>query len=931
MIGRVLTSPLIKVLLYYALLAAGVVLLAQLFPVLESAFSLERFRSLIGLGDFEAVLPEGATTSESGGGFLGQPNPGLRTLIAVVGALILVIPIAWVYMVTKREVRYDQSLVHTIIMLPIAVTGIVIIVQDSIALAFSLAGIVAAVRFRHTLQDTKDAVYIFLAIAVGLAAGVQALTVALVVSALFNVVVLALWRFDVGNIYAQESLPREGRRPTPPSLPSRRAGSDVLQISGLLAEQAGAAAEQPADAMRPVINPELSLLEFHSRVLALAEDATTPLIARLRFLSIFSSNIDEYVSIKVGGLKQAVAEGITRRSIDGRMPRELLHAIAIRLRALMRRQYRCFNELRERSLPQHGIRIRSWDGLSKEELAYLKGYFDERVFPMLTPKAITQTPGHPFPYIEELMLSLAVVVRDPRTSRDHFVLLDIADAMSRFVQLPESSDFVAIEDLIRAHIDALYPARQVLEVHTFRITRSAEVEFGDATADTFLEVVEDEVQRRPQGAVVRIEVERSMPYAIRDLLLRELRREEAGKGVTIEASDIYETDGVVDLGSVVELTDLPMPELDYPPFEPAIPIEPDRSVFEVLDQRDVLVYHPYDSFEASVQRLIVDAASDPDVASIKLTLYRPGGPSEIADALLQAAAGGKDVTVFVEVKARFDEALNIYWAKQLERGGIHIVTGMVKHKTHSKVALVVRRVGDELKRYAHVGTGNYNPETACQYTDLGLLTSDEAICSDLSVLFNELTGSSTPPAGRYQRILVSPTFMLRRFLELIEREAEHARAGRPAHIRAKVNGLADAEIIEALYHAGKAGARVDLIVRSICALRPGMPDVSENIRVVSAVGRFLEHARIFAFANGGEPEFYIGSADWRPRNLRRRVEVTAPVLDPVACERLDRILETELRDPTAWHLQTDGQYLRGSAHQGARSAQDQLLERATEA
>jgi polyphosphate kinase len=865
MIGRVLTSPLIKVLLYYALLAAGVVLLAQLFPVLESAFSLERFRSLIGLGDFEAVLPEGATTSASGGGFLGQPNPGLRTLIAVVGALILVIPIAWVYMVTKREVRYDQSLVHTIIMLPIAVTGIVIIVQDSIALAFSLAGIVAAVRFRHTLQDTKDA----------------------------------------GNIYAQESLPREGRRPTPPSLPSRRAGSDVLQISGLLAEQAGAAAEQPADAMRPVINPELSLLEFHSRVLALAEDATTPLIARLRFLSIFSSNIDEYVSIKVGGLKQAVAEGITRRSIDGRMPRELLHAIAIRLRALMRRQYRCFNELRERSLPQHGIRIRSWDGLSKEELAYLKGYFDERVFPMLTPKAITQTPGHPFPYIEELMLSLAVVVRDPRTSRDHFVLLDIADAMSRFVQLPESSDFVAIEDLIRAHIDALYPARQVLEVHTFRITRSAEVEFGDATADTFLEVVEDEVQRRPQGAVVRIEVERSMPYAIRDLLLRELRREEAGKGVTIEASDIYETDGVVDLGSVVELTDLPMPELDYPPFEPAIPIEPDRSVFEVLDQRDVLVYHPYDSFEASVQRLIVDAASDPDVASIKLTLYRPGGPSEIADALLQAAAGGKDVTVFVEVKARFDEALNIYWAKQLERGGIHIVTGMVKHKTHSKVALVVRRVGDELKRYAHVGTGNYNPETACQYTDLGLLTSDEAICSDLSVLFNELTGSSTPPAGRYQRILVSPTFMLRRFLELIEREAEHARAGRPAHIRAKVNGLADA--------------------------RPGMPDVSENIRVVSAVGRFLEHARIFAFANGGEPEFYIGSADWRPRNLRRRVEVTAPVLDPVACERLDRILETELRDPTAWHLQTDGQYLRGSAHQGARSAQDQLLERATEA
>jgi polyphosphate kinase len=833
-------------------------------------------------------------------------------------------------MVTKREVRYDQSLVHTIVILPIAVTGIVIIVQDSLALAFSLAGIVAAVRFRHTLQDTKDAVYIFISIAVGLAAGVQALTVALVVSAIFNVVVLALWRWDVGNIYAMEQLPRRPERKggggAPPELPGRRDGSKVFDVSALMAGSREARDVTPVEDLQPVINPDLSLLEFHSRVLAMAEASETPLLARLRFISIFSTNIDEFVSVKVGGLKQAVAEGVTRRTIDGRTPRELLHSIAVRLRALMRRQYRCFNELRERSLPQHGIRLRQWDGLKKKELDYLGQYFHERVFPMLTPKAITQTPGHPFPYIEELMLSLAVVVRDPRTSRDHFVLLDIVDALPRFVQLPETNDFVPLEDLIRANVGALYPARQVLEVHPFRVTRSAEVEFGDATADTFLEVVEDEVRRRPEGAVVRIEVERSMPYTIRDLLLSELRREEAGKGVPIEPSDIYETDSLVDLGALMELTELPLPELDYQPFDAATPIEAGRSVFDVLDEGDVLVHHPYDSFDETVQRFLVEAANDPDVASIKLTLYRPGGPSAVTDALLHAAAAGKDVSVFVEVKARFDEALNIYWAKQLERGGIHVVTGLVKHKTHAKVALVVRRHGDAVRRYAHVGTGNYNAETGRIYTDFGLLTANADICSDLTMLFNELTGSSRPPAGEFKQLLVSPTFMLAQLIQLIEREVEHARAGRPARIRAKLNGLADREVIEALYRAAQAGVHIEMVVRSICALRPGIPGLSEGILVVAAVGRFLEHGRLFAFANGGESEYYIGSADWRPRNLRRRVEAVTPVSDPALCDRLDRILETELSDPLAWRLQTDGQYVQGRAADGARSAQETFLE-----
>jgi polyphosphate kinase len=923
MIRRIFGSPLARVLLYYALLVAAALVLVRIFPVLQSAFSMERLRSLVGIEEFaQGVPPTGVE-----GGFLAGGNVGLRTLIAVLGALVLVIPVAQVYMATKREVRYDQSLVHTIIILPIAVTGIVIIVQNSLELAFSLAGIVAAVRFRNTLQDTKDAVYIFMSIGVGLAAGVQALTVAFLVTAVFNIVVLVLWRFDVGNIYGSE-LPEQKRKKSAdsPSLPSRRAGSKIFDVEGLRSGEPEAAEVTPVDDLKPVINPELSLLEFHSRVLAMAEDMNNPPLARARFLSIFSSNIDEFVSVKVGGLKQAVAEGITKRTIDGRTPRELLHSIAVRLRALIRRQYRCLNEMKERTLPQNGIRIRTWDSLSRDELAYLQRYFDERVFPMLTPKAITQTPGHPFPYIDELMLSLAIVVRDPRTSRDHFVVLDVASALSRFVQLPETNDFVPLEDLVTEHIGALYPARQVLEIHPFRLTRSAEVKFGEATSENFLEVIEDDVLRRPEGAVVRIEVERSMPFAIRDLLLRELRREESGKGVPIDASDIFEVDGLIDLGAMAEFAELPLPELDYPPFEQAKPIEPDRSMFDVLDERDVLVHHPYDSFEETTQRFIVEAANDPDVASIKLTLYRPGGPSQIADALLHAAAAGKDVTVFVEVKARFDEALNIYWAKQLERGGIHVVTGLVKHKTHAKVTLVVRRQGDTLRRYAHVGTGNYNPDTARVYTDLGLLTADPAICSDLNVLFNELTGSSRPPAGEFKSLVVSPTFMLSRFIELIDRETEHASAGRPARIRAKVNGLHDGEIIQALYRASRAGVRVDLIVRSICAVRPEMSGLSEGIRVVSAVGRFLEHARIFAFDNGGEAEYYIGSADWRPRNLRRRVEVATVVRDPAACQRLDGILETEIADPNAWQLQVDGQYVQRTAPTGARSAQEQFLD-----
>lgn len=928
MIRRFFEAPVVRLVGYYTLLAVALVILVKVFPLLQSAFSMERARDLLGLDVPPELQPEALGTEEAGG-FLARPYPAFRTFVAIIGALLLVIPIAKVYITTKSEVRYDQSMVHTIIMLPIAVTGIVIIVQDSIALAFSLAGIVAAVRFRHTLQDTKDAVYIFLAIAVGLAAGVQALAVAFVVSSLFNLVSLYVWRFNVGDIYGQEPVAApQLKKGAPvgeaPALPKRKRGSVFLDAKALLGIPETEEHEQPVAA---TINPELSLLEFQGRVLALAEDPDTPLLARLRFLSIFGRNIDEFFMIKVGGLKQAVAEGVTKKTIDGRTPKELLNAITTRMRALVRRQYRCFDELRARGLEPNGIRILEYEQLDLEAQEYLKSYFDERVFPLLTPKAITTTPGHPLPYVEEFLLSLAVVVRDQRTGRDHFVVLDVADALPRFVQLPETNDFVTIEELIRAHIDTLYPNREVLEVAPFRLSRSAEVTFGTATAETFLEVIEDEVKRRPQGAVIRIEVERSMPFPVRDLLLSHLRREESGQGVPLDPADIYELDGMIDLGAVNELAELPLPEHEYPVFTPTVPVEPERSVFDVLDERDVLVHRPYESYEETVERFLCEAAEDPDVVSIKLTLYRPGGPSRLSDALKNAVAAGKDVSVFVEVKARFDEELNIFWAKQLERSGIHVVTGLVKHKTHAKVALVVRRAGEALKRYAHIGTGNYNASTARQYTDLDLLTTNGDLCTDVGVLFNELTGSSRPPAADFRKLIVAPTYMLQTFQELIARETEQAEAGGQGYIRAKLNGLSDGEVIEPLYKASKAGVKIDLVVRGICCLRPGVPGLSENIRVVSAVGRFLEHGRIYVFANAGSPEFFIGSADWRGRNLRRRVEVVTPVLDPAIQTRLDEILEIEVTDPKAWEMQQDGTYVPRTADEGALSAQEEFLAR----
>ncbi len=670
------------------------------------------------------------------------------------------------------------------------------------------------------------------------------------------------------------------------------------------------------DVARPAadqfINGLLSTLEFNARVLALAEDPATPLLARLRFLAILSTNLDQFFMIEIGSLKHLVATGMHEPSPDGLTPAEQLDAIAIRLRPLVARQYRCFRAVAQ-ALAAEGARIRDWGELAPTERTPLERWFADDVAPLLTPKALTRAPGHPFPHLGDRRLSLAVMLRDGPEGPTHFALVECPSSVPRLVTAA-AGGAVPLESMVRAHLPGLFPGREVVEAHAFRVTRSGDIQLDELGTASFAQAIAEELRRRPWGPVVRIEVERTMPLLLRELLQRELRFEESALRSTLGPSDVYEADGPVDLGGLGEPAGgAARPDLDYPPFTPCDPFAGGPGVFDVLDRGDVLVHHPYDSFTASLERFIVQAADDPDVAAIKLTLYRPGGPSRIAEALRRAAGSGKDVSVFVELKARFDEELNIGWAQSLEAAGIHVITGLATLKIHAKVALVVRRTEGRMRRYAHVGSGNYNADTARLYTDIGLFTADDGITGDLHGLFNELTGSARPPQAEFRRLLVAPTNMLDRFLVLIARETEHARAGRGGRIRAKLNGLADGTVIGALYRASQAGVAVELVVRGICMLRPGIPGLSERVRVVSVLGRFLEHARIYSFANAGAPEYYIGSADWRPRNLRRRVEVITPVDDPAAQARLDRILERELAAPGAWDLESDGSYTRSPA------------------
>ena len=658
------------------------------------------------------------------------------------------------------------------------------------------------------------------------------------------------------------------------------------------------------------LDADRSLVEFNARVLAMAEDPRTPLLERLQYLAIVSANCDEFFSVRVSAIKRQGAEVTGEHR--GIRAEEQLAMLGPRLRALETRQQEtlraCFADL-----APHGVRILSWHDLDDREQDGLARHFNQVIFPALTPKAVTEAPGFPQPAVPTLSLMFAVLVKDPQTGPLHLGYVRVPEMMPRLVPIRDDRTFVPLEEVIREHIDALYPGRSVLQAHLFRVTRSGELDAEESSSGDLLQAIEEDAKRRGSNAVVRVEVEKSMPATLRKMLLDELRFDTAGEPLPLGVDEVYEIDGPLDLTMLRQLAGLPLPDLRFPPPHSRVAFLPERSIFATIKERDRLVHHPYEDFASSVQRFIEEAADDPDVTTIKATLYRAGERSPIVDALVRAALAGKDVAAFVELKARFDEARNVVWARRLTEAGVHVVYGLVGLKNHAKMTLVVRRESDALRRYVHIGTGNYNASTARFYTDIGLFSCNESLGADVNDLFNELTGSSRWPRGTYRKLLVAPHAMLPGLLARVAREIEHAKAGRPSGIRLKLNGLSDIELIEALYRASEAGVNVDLIVRGLCRLRPGVPGMSERIRVFSILGRYLEHARIYAFENGGQPEYLIGSADWRSRNVRRRVEALAPVLDAECQARLDMILRRELNDPSAWLLDGDGEYRRRSA------------------
>lgn len=682
----------------------------------------------------------------------------------------------------------------------------------------------------------------------------------------------------------------------------------------------------------PLLDPDQSLLAFNTRVLELAEDASVPLLERLRYLSIVSGNLDEFFMVRAGRLKLEGPESAAEDDGDA-AGGDRAAAVARAARALVARQYACLEACRP-ALAAHGIRVRAPGELDSAGREYLKTYFRSTVFPYLTPRAITNTPGHSLPVIPDRLLCFAVLLRDANAGGPlHVAELTIPAALPRFVKLPGGDEFVAIEDVIRPELAMAYPGRRVEHASLFRVTRDGGLDGDERRAGNLAQAMEEWTESRRHRPVVRVEVERAMPATLRELLLRELQLEPGAPPGALGPADMYEIGGLMDLGALKELANVSQPALKFAPFEPNWPLPPAESLWETLRERDVLVHHPYEDFRGTVGRFFEEAADDPDVAAIKVTLYRSGERSPIVDALLRAAAAGKDVSVFVELKARFDEQQNVRWAKRMEAAGIHVVHGVLGVKNHAKAALVVRSENGVPRRYAHVGTGNYNATTAQFYTDLGVLTARESLCADVHDLFNALTGSSVPTVHAYRECLVAPSGLLPGLLSRIEREAAHARAGRAGRIRMKLNGLSDREAIDALYRASQAGVTVDLVVRGICTLAPGVPGLSERIRVVSLLGRFLEHARVVAFDNGGEPEYFIGSADLRPRNLRRRVELLAPMHDPAVRARLDALLQMELADPTAFDLRADGSYVRRRAAPDAprRSSQGDLMAMAADA
>jgi len=664
-------------------------------------------------------------------------------------------------------------------------------------------------------------------------------------------------------------------------------------------------------------NRELSLLQFHARVLEEARDNSNPLLERLKFLSIFSSNLDEFFMIRVSGLKEEVDLGVTALSPDGMTPAEQLSEIRRRLLPLVAEQTKCLKEEIIPQLKDAGLELTTYESLARHEKQGLKEYFLEKVFPVLTPLAVD--PSHPFPYISPLSLNLGLLVDTPegssvadgsKLSQPRFVRIKVPSVVPRLVPVGFSgSKFVLLEDLIEAHICSLFPGMLPGRSHRFRVTRDADIEIREEEAKDLLSLIQEEVRQRRFGAPVRLEVSPGMPEDMIQYLTDSL-------GLVEE--DVYIVDGPLRMQDLMSLYDFDRPELKDEAFAPVVPdwFQTHDSIFEAIKERDRLVHHPYHSYDC-VTEFINEAVDDPDVLAIKICLYRTGPDSPIPPALIRASELGKQVTAMIELKARFDEEHNIEWARKLDEAGVHVVYGVLGLKTHGKLTLIVRKEGDSLRRYVHVASGNYNPTTSCTYTDLGLFTVDDAIGRDATELFNYLTGCSRQM--EYRKLLVAPVNLREKINALFDREIEHQRAGRQAHIIAKFNRLADTQIIDKLYEVSRAGVRVDLIVRGICMLRPGIPGLSENITVRSVVGRFLEHSRIFYFANGGNDDLYVGSADLMSRNLKHRIEVVAPVTDPDSKRYLkDVVLGAYLRDNVkARELRPDGTYSRIPADTGS--------------
>ena len=677
--------------------------------------------------------------------------------------------------------------------------------------------------------------------------------------------------------------------------------------------KAVAAPDEPLPADR-FSDRELSWLAFNQRVLELAEDTTVPTLERAKFLAIFASNLDEFYMVRVAGLKRRMAAGIAVRAASGLTPRELMKRVHERTRELMTQHAHAYRSLSP-ELSEAGIEILRWRDLDVDEQKAMTGWFDEQIFAVLTPLAVD--PAHPFPYISGLSLNLAVVVRNPTTGQEHFARVKVPPTLPRFVPL-EGDRFVPLEDVIAAHLDRLFPGMEILQRHTFRVTRNEDVEVEEDESESLLKALERELSRRRFGSPVRLEVEETIDPHVLELLVEEL---------DIAREEVVTVPWPLDLTGLFGIAALDRPDLQYPPFVPMTSTELSEvetsqapEVLDVMRHRDVLLHHPYDSFSTSVQAFLEEAAEDPNVLAIKQTLYRTSGDSPIVHALIQAAEAGKQVLVLVEIKARFDEEANIQWARKLEQAGCHVVYGVVGLKTHSKLSMVVRQDEDGvLRRYTHIGTGNYHPKTARLYEDLGLLTSDAAVGDDVSKLFNVLTGYSL--TTDYQRLMVAPHSVRSGLVERIEREIENHRSGRKAAIRFKVNSIVDERIIDALYRASQAGVPVDVLVRGICAIRAGVPGLSENIRVRSILGRFLEHSRIYWFENDGEPSVWIGSADLMHRNLDRRVEALVSITGAHHVAELGALLDLSFDENIAsWHLHADGTW-----QQVSRSADGEPL------